>query len=121
MSKLKPTYSPTRISGSTSSAAAGSSGEAAEGAVPQLGLAQAILQETLERVLGGIRPAAIAIGDATDSDAVEAGVGLVGRIAEGAARQDRGCRQSGRAAEKCSPGCSVVDGVLRHVPLLKMV
>src|SRR5207249_2968693 len=57
-------------------------------------------------------------GDGTDSDTVEDGVRLVAGSAEDAARQDRGCGQDSGAAEKCSPGRSVVDGVLRQVPLL---
>ena len=108
---LAPSISPT----TSAPAATGDSGEGADGAVHPLGLAQAILQETIERVLGSIGAAAIALGDATNSHAVEDGVGLVGLTAEDVARHDRGCGQRGCAAEKCSPGRSVVDSVLRHV------
>ena len=102
-------------------AAASNPRERADGSVHQLRLAQAILQEALERVLGGVHAAAIAVGDAADSHAAQDGVGLGSNGAEDAARHDRARCQGGCAAEKCPPCREMIDEVLRHVRLLQCV
>jgi len=43
----------------------------------ELGLAQAVIQQRLERLLGRLGHAAVAVGDAADAYAIEDGVGLV--------------------------------------------
>ena len=93
--------------------AAGHSGIGPDGPVHHLDLAEPILDEGLERILGRIDLAAIAVGDAPDPHAVEDGVGLVQFGTQNAPRH-HGARGEGcRPAEERSPVYRVFSHVSR--------
>ena len=69
----------------------------------QLSLTDSVVEQCLERFLGRVSHAAIAVGDAADAHAVEDGVGFGGG-GQGAPRQGETGRSSSRAAEKRATG-----------------